>query len=456
MTLWTQTATEIISPLLAFLIPVLLGIYWPLYLLDPVQITMALRVGILLLAGLLLILWRGASLTYAELRFGGLLTGFCVLLLIPTLTAADISRAFTDWTKLLIICAFGISLARCLRHQRTATAFGLGLLVASLVSTAYVLSIYVQHLGFVLPSYEATRIMKGAALTAGGVALNPIASNAVFAYIMSVVLGPRSRLMLALSVPIFAFSSFLSGSRAPIGIALLCAGALFVINAQQSKILSVRVAVWVGLSAVAGLALISAFYLSAGEVAAFTEGRSDLWAAAWSNFIERPLTGYGFESWRDDLGARLPGNYQSTIQLASGSAGGYHNEYFTLLAEQGLPGFLFGMVIIYNLFTSSRRLALFTPRSRHSQFLLFACLYLIVRAAIEVPGLFGYAQEPSDYFAYCFLAIVISRLSVFEDMSKGTAVVLPTRSIYGHSHGAWYANSGAHIGTEPRCGSIRI
>jgi O-antigen ligase len=417
-----QTATEIISPLLAFLIPVLLGIYWPLYLLEPIQITMALRVGIVLLAGLLLILWRSAPLTYAELRFGGLLTGFCILLLIPTLTATDISRAFTDWTKLLIICAFGISLARCLRDQRTATAFGLGLLVASLVSTVYVLKVYVEFLGFVLPSYEATRIMKGAALDAGGVALNPIASNAVFAYIMSVALGPRSRLMLALSVPIFAFSSFLSGSRAPIGIALLCAGALLVINAQQSKILSVRVAVWIGLSVVAGFAVISAFYLSAREIAAFTEGRSDLWAAAWSNFTERPLTGYGFESWRDDLAARLPGNYQSSIRLAGGLAGGYHNEYFTLLAEQGLPGFLFGMVIIYNLFTSSRRLALFASRSRNSQFLLFACLFLIVRAVVEVPGLFGYAQEPSDYFAYCFLAIVISRLSVFEDISRGTAV----------------------------------
>jgi O-antigen ligase len=418
----TKTTAEIVSPLLAFLIPVLLGIYWPLYLLEPVQITMALRGGIACLAGVLLILWCRAPLTHAELKFGALLVGFCLFLLIPSLTATDISRAFTDWTKLMLICAIGISLARCLRHQRTATAFGLGLLVASLVSTTYVLTIYVRYKGFVLPSYEATRIMKGVVLNGGGVALNPIASNAVFAYIMSVSLIRRSRLVSVLSLPVFAFSSLLSGSRAPIGLALLCAVALVVINALHSKSLTIRVAIAVGLCAIAVLAVDSTFYLNAREVAGFTEGRSDLWAAAWSKFIEHPLTGYGFESWRDDLVSRLPGNYQLTSQMAGGLAGGYHNEYFTLLAEQGLPGFLLGMVIIYRLLKSCCRLAYHAPSSRNAQFLLFACFYLIFRAVVEVPGLFGYAQEPSDYFAHCFLAIVISRLSGLEDSSRVTAV----------------------------------
>src|SRR5262245_39183760 len=131
-----QKAAGIVSPLLAFLIPVLLGIYWPLYLLEPAQMTMALRVGVAFLAGLLLILWWRAPLTYAELKFGALLVGFCALLLISSLTATDIVWAFTDWAKLVIICATGMSLARSLRHERTATAFGLGLLVASVMSTA--------------------------------------------------------------------------------------------------------------------------------------------------------------------------------------------------------------------------------------------------------------------------------------------------------------------------------
>jgi hypothetical protein len=39
----------------------------------------------------------------------------------------------------------------------------------------------------------------------------------------------------------------------------------------------------------------------------------------------------------------------------------------------------------------------------------------MLRAGLETPGLFGYSQEPVDYFAYIFAAIVISRFSVEED-----------------------------------------
>jgi hypothetical protein len=54
-------------------------------------------------------------------------------------------------------------------------------------------------------------------------------------------------------------------------------------------------------------------------------------------------------------------------------------------------------------------------KSRNTQFLMVAGLYLAVRAFVEAPGLFGYSQEPADYLAYCLLAIVISRLSRIED-----------------------------------------
>jgi hypothetical protein len=34
---------------------------------------------------------------------------------------------------------------------------------------------------------------------------------------------------------------------------------------------------------------------------------------------------------------------------------------------------------------------------------------------VEVPGLFGYANDPADYLAYCFVAVVVSRMSLHED-----------------------------------------
>jgi hypothetical protein len=34
---------------------------------------------------------------------------------------------------------------------------------------------------------------------------------------------------------------------------------------------------------------------------------------------------------------------------------------------------------------------------------------------VEVPGLFGYSQEPADYLSFFFVAIAFSRLSIEED-----------------------------------------
>lgn len=400
-----QTTAQI-SQALAFLIPTLLGVYWPLYLIDPAAITMALRVGICGLAALLAIFWLRAPLTHAELRFSALLFGFCALILIPSLTATNTSRALTGWVKVVILCGIGLGLSRSLRHRGTASAFGLGMLIASLVSSLYIVAIYVQHMGMVLPTYEATRIMKGTVFNEGGVALNPIASSAVFAYVMSVCLIRPNRLTLALGIPVFAVAFALSGSRAPAGIVLLSGMALITLNILRSRSLAVRVVIWTGVIAAGGLIAVLAFSVDASAFAAFTEGRSDLWTVAWTRFLERPLTGYGFESWRDDFYIE----------------GGYHSEYFTLLAEQGLVGFVLGLVIFSTLLRSCWRLAFdVLLESRNAQFLLFACLYLPVRAFVETPGLFGYAQEPSDYFAYCFLAVVISRLSVVEDFTRTTA-----------------------------------
>jgi O-antigen ligase len=101
--------------------------------------------------------------------------------------------------------------------------------------------------------------------------------------------------------------------------------------------------------------------------------------------------------------------------------GGYHNEYMTLLAEEGLAGFVPAMVIVCMLLRCCRWLAWRTSIpaiSRHV--ILLGCIFMLLRAAVEVPGLFGYANDPADYVAYCFVAVVVSRMSLHEDRRRLT------------------------------------
>jgi O-antigen ligase len=143
--------------------------------------------------------------------------------------------------------------------------------------------------------------------------------------------------------------------------------------------------------------------------------------------------GYGFDSWRDDLVSRLPGEYRLTSYDAINLAGGYHNEYLTLLAEQGLVGLFPVMAVFIFLLRCSWKLA-FRPSAtwRNGQWALFGCIFLLLRASVEAPGLFGYSQEPADYLAFIFLAIVASRFSVEEDYVKSAQAIAEYRRHCGY------------------------
>lgn len=140
-----------------------------------------------------------------------------------------------------------------------------------------------------------------------------------------------------------------------------------------------------------------------------TEGRTDLWTAAWARFTERPFTGYGADSWADDLISRLPGFYRVTSQLVEFHSGGYHNAYFTLLAEEGIFVFAFAL---YMLVSAYRTLSQSSGSSRQDRtrraLLLFAFIFLVLRGFIEVPGWFGYGEDPAEFACYALLALIIS------------------------------------------------
>jgi O-antigen ligase len=172
------------------------------------------------------------------------------------------------------------------------------------------------------------------------------------------------------------------------------------------------------LSVVLGAAVFAA-QASNKDLSNATEGRWHLWSAAISKFAERPLFGYGYESWRDDLISRLPGESNLTVVLAKNMGGGYHNEYVSILAEEGIIGMVAAGLVVWLLLRSSWLLAFRRWEAVHTkQWPLFASLFLLLRANFEVPGLFGYGQDPVDYLAYVLVAIVLSRFSVEEDFAR--------------------------------------
>jgi O-antigen ligase len=408
-------SASLLSRAVGFLIPLIIGAYWPIFSVSQGLAASILRPGVLGLSVLLAIMWSGVRVTWAETHLLKILILVCVVVLIPTLTATIVSRAMTDWIKLVALSLIALLLSRGLRHPATARAFGFSLIVAALFSVGLILFVYQRELGMTMPTYTSVRVLKGLAQR-GGVPLNAIAFTAVFAYTCGMCLLPGRRLLWVLGFGIFVVSFALTGSRAPLGIAAGSVVVLLVFNGFLSKHLLLRVLAWFGVALLPIVLVVAFESLTTKQLSEFTEGRWGLWSVAWQKFTDRPLIGYGYESWQDDLISRVPGDYQMTIGLASNFAGGYHSEYLTLLAEQGVAGFLVATSFCLFLLRRSWQLAFRKSASWHNgQWAFFGCLFLLFRAAVESPGLFGYGQDPADFLAFIFVAIVLSRFSAEEE-----------------------------------------
>jgi O-antigen ligase len=407
-----------ISGLAAAAIPLILSFYWIGFWVAPDSMGLPLRVSVSGGALFLAFLWYRAPLSHAEVNLFRALALAGILWFITTLTATDRAHAFSGWIKMLLLFVVCCGVARGLRHPATARVFGLFLLTGAGILGAFILFSYVRYEGFTVPSFKAAREFKGTVLTEA-LPLNNIAFSAVFSYLSGLCLVPGKRLLIALGIPLFAICTFFTGSRAPFAILGVSILILVCINGLRSRSSSLQIAsAALALGATLGAATL-VMLSSDKEINAATEGRSHLWPVGIRKFQERPLFGFGYESWRDDLVSRLPGEYDLTLDLAQKFGGGYHNQYISVLAEEGLIGGLAAALILCLLLRSCWLLAFrrWAAVEMH-QWPLFACLFLLLRANIEVPGLFGYAQEPADYLAYVFLAIVVSRFSVEEDYAR--------------------------------------
>jgi O-antigen ligase len=416
-----KVSISLVSEATAFLIPFLLGVYWAPVGIEIELKAAALRCIIVALATLLLVIWLRAPLTRAETTFAALFGLLGLSLMVPSLTATDPARAFKDLSKLVLLFAVGLAMARALRHGRTARAFGYGMLIGSAVIVVLILSGYIRHMGLALPTYQGLRILKEVLAKGEGFPLNPISFAALFMYLIGLCLTPTRALTWCLGVFVFAVTSFLTGSRAPLAILVLSALVATGLHHLQARSFVLRVSACLILLTLVGAIVASVITVDSRKMVTISEGRTIVWSVAWSDFLEKPLSGHGYESWRDNLTARIVGGEYFHNSKSLMADGGYHNQYVTLLAEEGLVGFIPAMAIVFMLLRCSRWLARRTsipPISRHV--ILLGCLFMLLRALVEVPGLFGYANDPADYLAYCFVAVVVSQMSVHEDTRRLT------------------------------------
>jgi O-antigen ligase len=413
-----KTSLLLVSALLGAAIPLILSLYWIAFSLAPEALGTFLRVSVLACSFLLAFLWSRVQMTWAEVNLVRILGVAAVLWLIPSLMATDPAHAIAGWIKLLVLFAFCCFAARGLRHPATAQLVGLALLASAFILVAFMLVTYVRYLGFAPPTYKTTREFKGIAQI-DGIPLNSIAFEAVFCYLSGLCLVRTNRILIAIAVPLFVISSIFTGSRAPLVILGASAFVMVCLNGLRNRSAQWRIATLLLIltAVVGGTAVV--INASDKEVNTATEGRSHLWSVGLQKFTERPLFGFGYESWRDDLVSRLPGEKELTFDLAKSQGGGYHNEYISVLAEEGLLGFLAAGLIVWLLLRSAWLLSFRRWSSVNAlQWPLFACVFLLLRANFEVPGLFGYAQDPTDYLAYFFVAVIVSRFSTEEDYAR--------------------------------------
>jgi O-antigen ligase len=410
-----------VSEVAAFFIPFLLSVYWaPIGIGFELKATL-LRGAIAGLSTLLLVFWLRAPLTRAETKFAALFVLLALLLIVPCLTATDSARAFKDLLKLVLLFAVGLAMARALRHGRTAKAFGYGMLTGSAFTAVLILNAYIGHMGLTLPTYQALRILKEVLTRGEGFPLNPISFTAFFMYLIGLCLVPPRALTWCLGVFVFAVSSFLTGSRAPIGILLISGLVAIGLHWLRARSFLLRVSGCLTLLLLTGAIVASVFTIDSRKMVIISEGRTVLWSVAWSKFLEKPLSGHGYESWQDDLASRIAGGEYFHTSTSIIGNGAYHNQYITLLAEEGLVGFVPAMAIVWMLLRCCRWLAWRTSLPAISRkVILLACVFMLLRAAVEVPGLFGYANDTADYLAYCFVAVVVSRISLHEDTRRLT------------------------------------
>lgn len=358
-------------------------------------------------------------------RFFALIGTYLAVVAVASFAAVKPEVALVDLQRqaFLLVVAAGLSLA--LTHDKARVTFNLGALGVSAVATASILLLYVGFSGIT----QLGPIQESFKTYAAGLGdfENAVSFAAVLAIALAAPVLARWPVILAFAVVAVAAAVAVSGSRTTLVAVVACIPlTVALLSLHRLR----RIPLWIPYGTIGvGVAWVAlTFGDRLGRLAVsptlneITTGRSTLWAAAWSKFIERPVFGWGGGSFPVDLGSFLPGGTQ--IYFAENSVvlsahGGAHNALLTVLAERGLFAALAALAV--SAFLVWHCILVFRSRGRlhgidraFAALAPFAVVAILVRSLGEAPGWFGLADGLVDFLAYGFAAMLVAVASRLE------------------------------------------
>jgi len=260
-----------------------------------------------------------------------------------------------------------------------------------------------------------------------GVNPNPLSFAIVLLFVLSWQFAGKQRSWWFLGYAlIVVISIVLSGARTSLVIIPVALFLVRMLNRPPSTVgliflVLAAIAIFiVGMLSVGDLTLADAIL----AVSELTTGRSDLWGAALAKFVERPLLGWGANTWDLDLSSYLSIYSTDVDRFDLLESGGFHNAYLTQLAEKGIFGLTVELLILGYLLRSSLRLywmraSLQGEEKRIASIAPVWATLLVIRGFSEVGGLLGYANAGVDFIAYAGAGLI---LAAYGRISSGYSV----------------------------------
>lgn len=261
-----------------------------------------------------------------------------------------------------------------------------------------------------------------AAAEASNIQLNPIAGMAAMAVLLVATLAHSWKIRAG--IMLFAFAVIAaSGARTTL-ISLVtaitmvaCVRYFGLRNTRAFILLGILLVLFV---ACLGAANILQFPISETEAARITSGRIYLWRVAWESFLERPVFGWGADTWKASLASfaiEIPARWRvGALKLDNGA---YHNAYLAWLAERGIVVTLIGLAALWMvmrkawyLFSVRHYLTGFDRRVAETAPALM--LVIALRGLGEVSGLLSYADGVDDFLAFVAAGLIISVAAALE------------------------------------------
>ncbi|MFN4282709.1 MAG: O-antigen ligase family protein [Alphaproteobacteria bacterium] len=393
-----------------FMVPLAIAL-GSLSLVENANLVMRPLLAVAILAGLLCFNGR---FNKPETAWIGLLAFSFIALVFSCIGSSAPDAVGTALGRQGFMLLLAISLVMLLRdpQARMASLGGLlAILLAAGGAAAWVYLTFVPVYGF---SYEGVRMIKGVALLDHGIGLNSLSYLAVIALFgWRIAYRPHpvaDMLLLALGF----LCIFLLGSRATLAALLIAWASVRFLRFMWSA--SPLVGAF-GIALLTSLAGLCVFILAdyaveireifgADLLREISVGRTDMWGAGLEMWLQRPLFGWGPESWRDLMLEFLPGTGDRFLTLIGNlESGSFHNGFVTMAAERGTLGLLSAIAIQIYLFRCAVQLYrgrdVLDERDRMMATLApTLVLFMFLRSLAESSGLFGTANGEVDYMTY--------------------------------------------------------